>query len=102
VHEHCSPNTGAQQQQSLQPTSLQPVLLQQQPQQQQDHQPLCQLLQHQPLEQMAPTASRVMPQLQLDLLQSFLMQQDRRRLEGAAAAGVVVPRSRLGFSLLQH
>jgi hypothetical protein len=30
------------------------------------------------------------------------MQQDRRRLEIAAAAGVVVPRSTLAFSQLPH
>jgi hypothetical protein len=71
-------------------------------QQQQDHQPLGQLLQHKLLEQMAPTASRVMPQQRLDLLQNFLMQQDRRRHESAAAAGVVVPRSTLAFSQLPH
>jgi hypothetical protein len=45
----------------------------QQQQQPQDHQLLGQLLQHQPLEQMAPTASHVMPQQRLDLLQEYLM-----------------------------
>jgi hypothetical protein len=69
-------------------------------QQQQDHQPLGQLLQHQPLEQMAPAASRVMLQQPLDLLSTFLMQQDRRRLEASAAAGVDVPRSMLAFTQL--
>jgi hypothetical protein len=75
---------------------------QQQHHHQWDHQPLCQLLQHQPLEQMAPmaTASHVMPQQRLDLLQNFSTQHNRRRLEGAAAAGVVVPRSKLEFSQL--
>jgi hypothetical protein len=43
-----------------------------------------------------------MPQQRLDKLQNFLMQQDRRRLESAAAAGVVVPRSTLAFSQLPH
>jgi hypothetical protein len=51
---------------------------------------------------MAPTASCVMPQKRLDLLQNLVMQQDRRQLEGEAAAGGDVPRSRLTFSRLPH
>jgi hypothetical protein len=43
-----------------------------------------------------------MLQQRLVLLKNFLMQQDRRWLEVAAAVGVVVPRSRLAFSQLPH
>jgi hypothetical protein len=39
---------------------------------------------------MANTASLVMPQQPLHLLQEYLMLQDKRRLEAAAAAGGVV------------
>jgi hypothetical protein len=73
-----------------------------QQQQPQEHQSLSQLPQHRPLEQMAPTASHVMPQQRLDLLQEYLMLQDKRRLEAAAAAGGVVPRSMLAFGQLPH
>jgi hypothetical protein len=57
-------------------TACQKAGAQQQQQQPQDHQPLGQLLQQRPLEQMAPTASHVMPQQRLDLLQECLMLQD--------------------------
>jgi hypothetical protein len=48
------------------------------------------------------TASLVMPQQPLHLLQEYLMLQDRRQLEAAAAAGGVVPRSMLAFGQLPH
>jgi hypothetical protein len=83
-------------------TACQKAGAQQHQQQPQDHQPLSQLLQHRPLEQLAPTASHVMPQQRLDLLQEYLMLQDRRRLEAAAASGGVVPRSMLAFGQLPH
>jgi hypothetical protein len=83
-------------------TACQKAGAQQQQQQPQDHQPLSQLLQYRPLEQLAPTASHVMPQQRLDLLQEYLMLQDRRRLEAAAASGGVVPRSMLAFGQLPH
>jgi hypothetical protein len=77
------------------------------PQQPQQLQPELRLLPQllppmQQQEHMAPTASCVMSLQPLDLLHSFLMQQDSRRHEGTAAAGVVIPRSRLAFSQLLY
>jgi hypothetical protein len=98
-----------QQQQPLHPLSLQQAPLLQQPQQRQRQQlepeiwGLPQLLSPtQQQEQMANTASLVMPQQPLHLLQEYLMLQDRRRLEAEAAAGGVVPRSMLALGQLPH
>jgi hypothetical protein len=55
-----------------------------------------------PQQQIANTASLVMPQQPLHLFQEYLMLQDRRRLEAEAAAGSGVPRSVLAFGQLLH
>jgi hypothetical protein len=53
-------------------------------------------------EQTASMAPCGMPRQPFDLLHSFLMQKDSRRLTAAAAAGVVVPRSMLAFTPQQQ